>query len=117
MSLNLASTCDLGPSGGLLVSAVSAVRSCDVLPRRADRAARPLGAASVAVRVRSPEVFHRTVPGLFLMCGVFFFFPPLVIQLLIIDGQQLRTDPATVMDGVQKFLGVSRHYNYSEALT
>ncbi|TKC52304.1 hypothetical protein EI555_000665, partial [Monodon monoceros] len=43
------------------------------------------------------------------------YFPP--FQLLIIDGQQLRTDPATVMDEVQKFLGVSPHYNYSEALT
>ncbi|XP_019600085.2 bifunctional heparan sulfate N-deacetylase/N-sulfotransferase 3 [Rhinolophus sinicus] len=43
------------------------------------------------------------------------YFPP--FQLLIIDGQQLRMDPATVMDEVQKFLGVSRHYNYSEALT
>ncbi|XP_064272084.1 bifunctional heparan sulfate N-deacetylase/N-sulfotransferase 4 isoform X1 [Passer domesticus] len=42
-------------------------------------------------------------------------FPP--AQLLIIDGQQLRSDPATVMDEVQKFLGVSSHYNYSEALT
>ncbi|CAN8209562.1 unnamed protein product [Coccothraustes coccothraustes] len=42
-------------------------------------------------------------------------FPP--SQLLIIDGQQLRSDPATVMDEVQKFLGVSPHYNYSEALT
>ncbi|KAK4818547.1 hypothetical protein QYF61_014490 [Mycteria americana] len=41
----------------------------------------------------------------------------LVLQLLIIDGQQLRTDPSTVMDEVQKFLGVSPHYNYSEALT
>ncbi|RLV96725.1 hypothetical protein DV515_00012508 [Chloebia gouldiae] len=38
-------------------------------------------------------------------------------QLLIVDGQQLRSDPATVMDEVQKFLGVSPHYNYSEALT
>ncbi|KAI4543153.1 hypothetical protein MG293_007279 [Ovis ammon polii] len=38
-------------------------------------------------------------------------------QLLIIDGQQLRSDPATVMDEVQKFLGVTLHYNYSEALT
>uniref|UniRef100_A0A8C3INN5 [heparan sulfate]-glucosamine N-sulfotransferase n=1 Tax=Chrysemys picta bellii TaxID=8478 RepID=A0A8C3INN5_CHRPI len=38
-------------------------------------------------------------------------------QLLIIDGQQLRSDPATVMEEVQKFLGVSPHYNYSEALT
>ncbi|KAB0407281.1 hypothetical protein E2I00_019036, partial [Balaenoptera physalus] len=43
------------------------------------------------------------------------YFPP--FQLLIIDGQQLRTDPATVMDEVQRFLGVSPHYNYSEALT
>ncbi|XP_061210698.1 bifunctional heparan sulfate N-deacetylase/N-sulfotransferase 3 isoform X2 [Neopsephotus bourkii] len=42
------------------------------------------------------------------------YFPP--YQLLIIDGQQLRTDPSTVMDEVQKFLGVSPHYNYSEAL-
>lgn len=41
----------------------------------------------------------------------------LSLQLLIIDGQQLRSDPATVMDEVQKFLGVSPHYNYSEALT
>ncbi|XP_066488282.1 bifunctional heparan sulfate N-deacetylase/N-sulfotransferase 4 [Tiliqua scincoides] len=38
-------------------------------------------------------------------------------QLLIIDGQQLRNDPATVMEEVQKFLGVFPHYNYSEALT
>ncbi|XP_028714950.1 bifunctional heparan sulfate N-deacetylase/N-sulfotransferase 4 [Peromyscus leucopus] len=38
-------------------------------------------------------------------------------QLLIIDGQQLRSDPATVMDEVQKFLGVTPHYNYSDALT
>ncbi|KAM8968491.1 bifunctional heparan sulfate N-deacetylase/N-sulfotransferase 4 isoform X2 [Sarcophilus harrisii] len=38
-------------------------------------------------------------------------------QLLIIDGQQLRSDPAAVMDEVQKFLGVTPHYNYSEALT
>ncbi|XP_045687383.1 bifunctional heparan sulfate N-deacetylase/N-sulfotransferase 4 [Phyllostomus hastatus] len=38
-------------------------------------------------------------------------------QLLIIDGQQLRSDPATVMDEVQRFLGVSPHYNYSAALT
>ncbi|XP_041513779.1 bifunctional heparan sulfate N-deacetylase/N-sulfotransferase 3 isoform X1 [Microtus oregoni] len=43
------------------------------------------------------------------------YFPP--FQLLIIDGQQLRSDPAAVMDEVQKFLGVSPHYNYSEALT
>nr|KAF6401849.1 N-deacetylase and N-sulfotransferase 4 [Rousettus aegyptiacus] len=38
-------------------------------------------------------------------------------QLLIIDGQQLRSYPATVMDEIQKFLGVTPHYNYSQALT
>ncbi|XP_007889697.1 bifunctional heparan sulfate N-deacetylase/N-sulfotransferase 4 [Callorhinchus milii] len=38
-------------------------------------------------------------------------------QLLIIDGHKLRTDPAAVMDEVQKFLGVSQYYNYSQALT
>uniref|UniRef100_A0A8C9RT65 [heparan sulfate]-glucosamine N-sulfotransferase n=2 Tax=Scleropages formosus TaxID=113540 RepID=A0A8C9RT65_SCLFO len=43
------------------------------------------------------------------------YFPP--SQLLIIDGQQLRNDPAAVMDEVQKFLGVSPYYNYSQALT
>lgn len=37
-------------------------------------------------------------------------------QLHIIDGHKLRTDPAVVMDGVQKFLGVSQYYNYSQAL-
>ncbi|XP_058858715.1 bifunctional heparan sulfate N-deacetylase/N-sulfotransferase 4-like isoform X2 [Acipenser ruthenus] len=43
------------------------------------------------------------------------YYPP--SQLLIIDGQQLRSDPAAVMDEVQKFLGVSPYYNYSQALT
>ncbi|KAG8592985.1 hypothetical protein GDO81_000686 [Engystomops pustulosus] len=43
------------------------------------------------------------------------YFPP--SQLLIIDGQHLRSDPAIVMDEVQTFLGVSPHYNYSETLT
>ncbi|XP_059844764.1 bifunctional heparan sulfate N-deacetylase/N-sulfotransferase 4 isoform X2 [Hypanus sabinus] len=38
-------------------------------------------------------------------------------QLHIIDGHKLRTDPAAVMDEVQKFLGVSHFYNYSQALT
>ncbi|XP_075472546.1 bifunctional heparan sulfate N-deacetylase/N-sulfotransferase 3-like isoform X2 [Ascaphus truei] len=42
-------------------------------------------------------------------------FPP--AQVHLVDGQQLRIDPANVMDEVQKFLGVSPHYNYSEALT
>ncbi|KAM4809789.1 bifunctional heparan sulfate N-deacetylase/N-sulfotransferase 4-like [Rhinophrynus dorsalis] len=43
------------------------------------------------------------------------YFPP--SQLLIIDGQHLRSDPAIIMDDVQKFLGVIPHYNYSETLT
>lgn len=38
-------------------------------------------------------------------------------QVMIIDGHQLRTDPAAVMDEVQKFLGVTPHLNYSQALT
>ncbi|KAM4706672.1 bifunctional heparan sulfate N-deacetylase/N-sulfotransferase 4-like isoform 1-T1 [Discoglossus pictus] len=38
-------------------------------------------------------------------------------QLLIIDGQHLRSDPATIMDDVQKFLEISPHYKYSETLT
>ncbi|XP_063776282.1 bifunctional heparan sulfate N-deacetylase/N-sulfotransferase 4-like isoform X1 [Pseudophryne corroboree] len=38
-------------------------------------------------------------------------------QLLIIDGQHLRNEPAIVMDEVQSFLGVFPHYNYSETLT
>ncbi|KAL7841294.1 hypothetical protein SRHO_G00249850 [Serrasalmus rhombeus] len=43
------------------------------------------------------------------------YYPP--SQLMIIDGQQLRNDPAAVMDEVQKFLGVSPYFNYSQALT
>uniref|UniRef100_A0A672Y3M3 [heparan sulfate]-glucosamine N-sulfotransferase n=1 Tax=Sphaeramia orbicularis TaxID=375764 RepID=A0A672Y3M3_9TELE len=38
-------------------------------------------------------------------------------QVMIIDGHQLRSDPAAVMDEVQKFLGVTPHFNYSQALT
>ncbi|KAK7929652.1 hypothetical protein WMY93_006047 [Mugilogobius chulae] len=38
-------------------------------------------------------------------------------QVMIIDGHQLRSDPASVMDEVQKFLGVTPHFNYSQALT
>uniref|UniRef100_A0A672GAA4 [heparan sulfate]-glucosamine N-sulfotransferase n=1 Tax=Salarias fasciatus TaxID=181472 RepID=A0A672GAA4_SALFA len=34
-----------------------------------------------------------------------------------VNGHQLRTDPAAVMDEVQKFLGVTPHFNYSQALT
>ncbi|XP_038130571.1 bifunctional heparan sulfate N-deacetylase/N-sulfotransferase 4 isoform X1 [Cyprinodon tularosa] len=38
-------------------------------------------------------------------------------QVMIIDGHQLRSDPAAVMDEVQKFLGVTPHFNYSQTLT
>ncbi|KAJ8000437.1 hypothetical protein DPEC_G00180120 [Dallia pectoralis] len=37
-------------------------------------------------------------------------------QVLILDGQQLSSDPVAVMDEVQKFLGVTPHFNYSQAL-
>ncbi|XP_030630263.1 bifunctional heparan sulfate N-deacetylase/N-sulfotransferase 2 [Chanos chanos] len=37
-------------------------------------------------------------------------------QLLIVDGVQLRANPVLVMDGVQRFLGVSPYYNYTQAL-
>ncbi|XP_055766939.1 bifunctional heparan sulfate N-deacetylase/N-sulfotransferase 4-like [Salvelinus fontinalis] len=39
-----------------------------------------------------------------------------VDQLMIIDGQQLRRDPAAVMEEVQKVLGVTPHYNYTQTL-
>ncbi|XP_041446383.1 bifunctional heparan sulfate N-deacetylase/N-sulfotransferase 3 isoform X2 [Xenopus laevis] len=42
------------------------------------------------------------------------YFPP--SQFHIVDGQQLRSDPANAMEEVQKFLGVSPYYNYSDAL-
>ncbi|XP_064177083.1 bifunctional heparan sulfate N-deacetylase/N-sulfotransferase 2 [Anguilla rostrata] len=41
-------------------------------------------------------------------------YPP--SQLLIVDGALLRSNPAAVMDGVQKFLGVTPHFNYTQAL-
>ncbi|KAG5262946.1 hypothetical protein AALO_G00280750 [Alosa alosa] len=37
-------------------------------------------------------------------------------QLLVVDGVLLRSNPVQVMDGVQKFLGVTPHYNYTQAL-
>ncbi|KAL2078322.1 hypothetical protein ACEWY4_026007 [Coilia grayii] len=37
-------------------------------------------------------------------------------QLLIVDGVLLRSNPVQVMNGVQKFLGVTPHYNYTQAL-
>ncbi|XP_036827838.1 bifunctional heparan sulfate N-deacetylase/N-sulfotransferase 4-like [Oncorhynchus mykiss] len=39
-----------------------------------------------------------------------------VDQLMVIDGQQLRRDPAAVMEEVQKVLGITPHYNYTQTL-
>lgn len=53
-------------------------------------------------------------------CDVLILLPHTLLlapQLLIVDGQQLRASPAAVMDEIQKFLGVTPHYNYSQALT
>ena len=37
-------------------------------------------------------------------------------QILIVDGQELRHNPASVMDNIQKFLGVTPLFNYTQAL-
>ncbi|CAI9561319.1 unnamed protein product, partial [Staurois parvus] len=42
------------------------------------------------------------------------YYPP--SQLHIVDGQELRSNPAAAMDNVQKFLGVTPHFNYTQAL-
>lgn len=33
------------------------------------------------------------------------------------DGSQLRSHPALVMEGIQRFLGVTPIFNYTQALT
>ncbi|MBN3312792.1 NDST2 sulfotransferase, partial [Atractosteus spatula] len=37
-------------------------------------------------------------------------------QLLIVDGTQLRSKPALVMEGIQRLLGVTPLFNYTQAL-
>ncbi|XP_064181541.1 bifunctional heparan sulfate N-deacetylase/N-sulfotransferase 1 [Anguilla rostrata] len=37
-------------------------------------------------------------------------------QLLVLDGQMLRTEPAAVMDKIQKFLGLANTVNYHKIL-
>ncbi|KAM9476376.1 bifunctional heparan sulfate N-deacetylase/N-sulfotransferase 2 isoform 1-T12 [Clarias gariepinus] len=37
-------------------------------------------------------------------------------QLHIVDGTMLRSNPALVMDGIQKFLGITPIFNYTQAL-
>lgn len=38
------------------------------------------------------------------------------LQLYIVDGALLRSNPALVMEGIQKFLGVTPVFNYTQAL-
>uniref|UniRef100_A0A668AMN5 [heparan sulfate]-glucosamine N-sulfotransferase n=1 Tax=Myripristis murdjan TaxID=586833 RepID=A0A668AMN5_9TELE len=38
-------------------------------------------------------------------------------QLHIVDGALLRSNPALVMDGIQRFLGITPIFNYTQALT
>ncbi|XP_064125796.1 bifunctional heparan sulfate N-deacetylase/N-sulfotransferase 2 isoform X6 [Loxodonta africana] len=38
-------------------------------------------------------------------------------QLLIVDGQELRTNPAASMESIQKFLGITPFLNYTQTLS
>uniref|UniRef100_A0A3B3SIT9 N-deacetylase/N-sulfotransferase (heparan glucosaminyl) 2b n=1 Tax=Paramormyrops kingsleyae TaxID=1676925 RepID=A0A3B3SIT9_9TELE len=42
---------------------------------------------------------------------------PSLVQIMIVDGSLFRSNPVLVMDGIQKFLGVSPYYSYTEVLT
>lgn len=42
--------------------------------------------------------------------------PPLLLQILVLDGKLLRTEPAKVMETVQKFLGVTNFIDYHKTL-
>lgn len=37
-------------------------------------------------------------------------------QIVIIDGEELRSDPIYVMNDLQRFLGIQPFYNYTEHL-
>lgn len=41
---------------------------------------------------------------------------PVFVQLLVLDGQMLKTEPASVMDKIQKFLGLANVINYHKIL-
>lgn len=41
---------------------------------------------------------------------------PLSLQLLIVDGQELRINPAASMEIIQKFLGITPFLNYTRTL-
>ena len=38
-------------------------------------------------------------------------------QMHIVDGTLLRSNPALVMEGIQRFLAVTPIFNYTQALT
>lgn len=40
----------------------------------------------------------------------------LSLQLLIVDGQELRINPAASMETIQKFLGITPFLNYTRTL-
>lgn len=40
----------------------------------------------------------------------------LFIQIFIIDGSRLKSNPIAVMHNVQRFLHIEPHYDYSEHL-
>lgn len=37
-------------------------------------------------------------------------------QLLVLDGQMLKTEPASIMDKVQKYLSLTNNINYHKIL-
>lgn len=41
---------------------------------------------------------------------------PCSLQILVLDGKLLRTEPAKVMETVQKFLGVTNFIDYHKTL-
>lgn len=45
-------------------------------------------------------------------CGIVTVVP----QILVLDGQVLRTEPAAVMDKIQKFLELTNTLNYHNIL-
>lgn len=50
---------------------------------------------------------NRDTTGVTLLC---------LFQLHIVDGVLLRSNPALVMEGIQRFLGVTPPFNYTQAL-
>lgn len=66
---------------------------------------RPIPAAVTAVLVSPGGKAHLGHPP-----------PSPALQILVLDGKLLRTEPAKVMDTVQKFLGVTNTIDYHKTL-